>query len=121
MRSKILLIEDDQALVKLYQTALELADFEVVVAFDGKVGLARALHEQYQLIILDLMLPQMNGLDVLKVLGDKGIINQTPVIVLTNLDKEELEEAKRLGARECFVKVSLTPDELVEKVEQFVK
>lgn len=116
---KILLIEDEKTMAELYKTTLELAGFEVVVAIDGQAGLARALHEPYDLIILDLMLPIVNGMDVLKVLGEKGILPKTPVVVFTNLP-DESEAAKTLGAREYLIKAEMTPDQLVEQVKKIL-
>lgn len=106
-------------MAELYKTTLELAGFKVTLAIDGKVALARALHEPYDMIILDLMLPLVNGMDVLKVLGEKGILPKTPVVVFTNLP-DELEEAKKLGAREYFIKAEMTPDQLVEQVKKIL-
>ncbi|MBI4039211.1 response regulator [Candidatus Daviesbacteria bacterium] len=118
-QTSILLIEDEKTMAELYKTTLELAGFKVTLAIDGKVALARALHEPYDMIILDLMLPLVNGMDVLKVLGEKGILPKTPVVVFTNLP-DELEEAKKLGAREYFIKAEMTPDQLVEQVKKIL-
>lgn len=116
--SKVLLIEDDEAIANLYRLSLERGGFQVVVAADGKAGLAHALHEDYSVILLDIMLPQMNGFDILRVLGEKGRLAKTPVVVISNMTREELAEAKRLGARDFFIKAQITPDQLLDRVRK---
>ncbi len=118
---KVLLIEDEEALAQLYRTNLELAGYQVDEAHDGKVGLAYALHHNPDLILLDLMLPVMNGFDVLKILNDNGLTQKIPVLVITNLSQDEITEAKELGAAECIIKAEVTPEEVIEKVQEHLK
>ncbi len=119
-KKKILLVEDDKALCQIYRLNLEMSGFELEEAHDGKVGLACALTHHPDLIILDLMLPGINGLELLKVLKEKETTRNIPVFVLTNLSEEEMIEAKNLGAQEAFMKARLPVTELVSKVKEVV-
>ncbi len=118
-KKKILLIEDDTTLCQLYRTNLELSGFEVEEAHDGKLGLNFALHHNPDLILLDLMLPLMNGFDLLKVMHDMGLTEKIPVLVITNLPEDETQEAKKLGACECIIKAEVTPEEVIEKIKGY--
>lgn len=120
-KKKILLIEDDQALCQIYRLNFEMAGFGFEEAHDGKVGLAYALNHKPDLIILDLMLPGVNGFDILQVIKEKETTKNIPVLVLTNLTGEEMEEAQKLGAASCLLKVEVTPKKLIEEAKTFLK
>jgi len=115
---RILLVEDDESIVTVYKTALQLQGWEVDIASDGKTGLTKALHTPYpDVLILDLMLPIMNGFDVLKVVKETETTKHIPVIVLTALSESETQEALSLGAALCLVKTECSPDELVGHIK----
>jgi DNA-binding response OmpR family regulator len=117
----ILLIEDDPMLTELYKSKLELEEFKVSVAEDGKRGLEAAKSVKPDLILLDIMLPEMNGFEVLKQLGQDAATKSVPVIVLTNLGGEQADNDKRLalslGAKEFLVKTFHLPDDIVGKIK----
>lgn len=117
MAQKILLIEDDLNLCQICRVNLEKAGFAVEEAHDGKLGLTFALTHKPALILLDLMLPGMNGLEILNILKGNQTTSQIPVLVLTNLP-EGAGEAKSLGAKACLLKAELTPEELVVKIRE---
>lgn len=118
MAKTILLIEDDPSLHTIYQTLFRNQGWNVDSAHDGKVGLTKALHSKPDIILLDLMLPVMNGLDVLKVLKETDTTKGIPVIVVTNLsDGMEIEECRSLGVVDCILKAENTPDQILEKVK----
>lgn len=119
-KKKILVIEDDLAICKLYIIALKASGLEGDEAHDGKIGLTKALHGEYDLILLDLMLPAMNGFDVLKVLKETETTSSIPVLVLTNLAGPEIEEAKKLGAADYLLKANFSPDQVVERVKSII-
>src|SRR5574340_1814087 len=87
---KILFIDDDNKVLEIYEEIFKTADMAVITAVTGKEGLALALSEKPDLIILDIMLPGgLNGFDVLKQLKSNPQVKGVPVVVLTNLDSEE--------------------------------
>ena len=108
-------------LTELYQTKLELEAFQVSIATDGKDGLALARRVKPDLILLDIMLPKMNGFEILKKLSEHASTKQIPVIVLTNLGGERADSDKRLalslGAKEFLVKTFHLPDDIVGKIK----
>ena len=117
----ILLVEDDPMLTELYQTKLEMEGFQVSVATDGEAGLASAKKLKPDLILLDIMLPKMNGFEVLKDLKKSKTVSAIPVIVLTNLGGEKADSDKRLalslGAQDFLVKMFHLPDDIVGKIK----
>lgn len=120
-KHKILLIEDDPFLIKMYQDKFVLEGFEVLVAEDGKVGLKMALEEDISLVILDLLIPQLQGIELLKKLRESEKGKLLPVVVLTNLTKKEKQqEAMKLGVKDFLIKADLTPGELVVKIKKIL-
>ena len=101
---KIILIEDDETLVKTLTTSLESENFSVESAIDGEEGLQLALKDEADLIILDLLLPSLNGLEICKELRAKKIT--TPIIILTGEKKEEIDKVLGLeiGADDYMLK-----------------
>ena len=113
---KILLIEDDFYVRGLYKMAFEKNGFVVSEADDGKQALKKIKEEKYDLIILDLMLPGISGMDVLKSVKK---LSPTAVYILTNVGNEEtLQEAMASGAEAYFIKVNYTPRQLVAAIKE---
>lgn len=119
---KILLIEDDQDLAELYEEVLA-SKFEVVVAFDGKKGLELARMKP-DLILLDILLPEINGFELLKLLKTDPETKNIPVVVLTNLGSKNIDDDKKLamllGAEDYWLKAYHKPDEIVAKVTSYL-
>jgi DNA-binding response OmpR family regulator len=112
--AKILLVEDDPILSKMYVTKFEIEGFEMLTAFDGEEGLKKAMEEEYHLLILDLMMPRLSGTELLTQLRSTEKGKDKLVIVITNLmDKEEQEKVKALGVYQILTKAEITPGELV--------
>lgn len=112
--SKILIIEDESAIAELEKDYLELSDFEVVIESNGASGVARALQEDFDLIILDLMLPGMNGFDICsKVREQKNI-----PIIMVSAKKDDIDKIRGLGlgADDYMIK-PFSPSELVARVK----
>jgi len=115
----ILIIEDEQTVLKAISIALEDAGFQVASAIDGESGERQAKENPPDLILLDIILPRKNGLDVLKALKVQEATKHVPVILLTNLsDTETVSEGVRLGARGYLVKANYSLDEVVAKVKE---
>jgi DNA-binding response OmpR family regulator len=115
--AKILLIEDDQFLAKMYFTKLSLANYEVITADNGERGLFKAQTEKPDLILLDIMLPGIDGWEVLQKIKADKTSAMIPVILLTNLgQQEEIERGLHLGASDYLIKAHFTPKEILKKI-----
>lgn len=117
---KILIIEDDEALLQTLNTALELENFEVISAMDGEEGFELACEEKADLILLDWVLPSMNGLEVCQNLRSKDI--KTPIIILSGQKKEEIDRVLGLecGADDYILKPFGTK-ELIARVKAVLR
>ncbi|PIP22627.1 MAG: response regulator [Candidatus Nealsonbacteria bacterium CG23_combo_of_CG06-09_8_20_14_all_39_17] len=119
---KILLIEDDLFLIDIYNVKLKASSFSVDVAEDGESGLAKAKENKYDLIILDIVLPGLDGRDVLRKLKSDKDLKNIPVIILSNLgQKNEIEEGMKLGASQYLIKAHYTPSEIVDEIIKILK
>jgi CheY-like chemotaxis protein len=118
---RVLCIEDEHFISELYQRALTKAGYSVTVELDGKKGLEQAQTDQYDIILLDLMIPTMTGIDVLRDLRDQS---KTPklhakIIITTNLEqREEVRSDIEKQADGYLVKAEITPFELVDFLNQ---
>jgi len=120
-KGTILLIEDDEVLSDVYQTKFELEDYEVVVAKDGVEGQDKVASSKPDMILLDLVMPKMNGFEFLEFLRGSRKTRDVPVLVLSNLGQDfEIERAEELGAVDFLVKAKVTPREVVEKVKELL-
>ncbi len=116
---KILFVEDDNFLIKAYRIKFENSGFNVFVAMDGKEGLKIADEEKPALIVLDLMLPKMNGFEFLKKIKSNKKMKNIPVIAISNLGQAaDKEKAISLGAVEYFIKTEHTLEEIIEKISK---
>ena len=115
----ILFIEDESALQKTIGDILESKNYKVIKVLDGESGLRSAKEERPDLILLGLILPKMDGFEVLKVLKASEETKNIPVIILTNLEEtENIQKALELGATTYLVKSSYTLEEVVKKIEK---
>jgi len=120
--AKLLLIEDDVTLVKMYERKFKSDGYEVSIAYDGEEGLKKAFDEKPDLILLDIMLPKMDGMQIFKKLRSQAATFRTPVLLLTNFDQEDaVFECFKLGAVDYLVKSDVTPQQVVAKVENLLK
>ena len=118
---KILFIEDEAALQKTLGDALAAEGFKVIAALDGEVGLRLAWSESPDLILLDLILPKIHGLDVLRKLKENPATRDLPIIILTNLEEaKEVETALALGATTYLVKTSQELKDIIEKTKKIL-
>lgn len=120
----ILLIEDEKFISELYTRALERAGFSVTSEMDGEKALFEAVNNNYDVILLDIMLPTMNGVDLLYKMKDRNV--QPPmrskIIITTNLDqKEEIRAKIESMADGYLIKAEITPKELVNYVQQVLQ
>jgi len=121
-KEKLLLIEDDATLSKMYQKKFEADGFTVATAFDGLEGLEKTITEKPDLVILDIMLPKLDGLSVFKKMRGTPETFKMPVLLLTNFDQEDtVFECFKLGAVDYLLKSSVTPSQVVKKIENLLK
>lgn len=114
---KILICEDEQFIADLYKHILTNAGFVVKIAPDGRVGLQTLGQEQFDLLLLDIMLPEINGLELLRQWKVANPESQMVVLLLTNLGQDAvIKEAFGLGANGYLIKASLTPQQVVAEV-----
>ena len=116
--TKIAISEDDQVINQMYRMKFEAAGFDVATASDGEAGVAIVKKFHPDLILLDLQMPNMNGVEALSLIRALPSHKQTPVIVLTNLGEEEAPDGlRKLGVHSYIVKADFTPRQVVERVK----
>ena len=117
----ILLVEDDPFLVDIYSTKLKEAGFSVQVAIDGKEALKKIKEDIPDLLLLDIVLPNFNGWEILRKIGRDDELKALKIIVLSNLgEKQEIEKGLKLGAARYLVKAHYTPSEVIEEVKKIL-
>ena len=120
--TKIAIIEDDSVISQMYRMKFEAEGFEVQLANNGKRGVELVESFLPDLILLDLQMPEMNGLEALKIIRKNNWGKNIPVIVLTNMGKEESpNELKNLGVESYIVKANLTPSQVVKRIKETLK
>lgn len=116
--TKIAIIEDDQAISQMYRMKFETEGFDVETAGNGKLGLKLAEEMRPDIILLDLMMPEMNGDEMLAQMRKTTWGKDIKVIILTNIGEQEAPEVlKTLGARKFIVKADMTPRQVAEMVK----
>lgn len=120
--SKILVIEDDSFLQSLEANKLTKEKFEVITASTGDDGMKKINEEGVALILLDLMLPNFDGFDILKKVREQETTKTIPVIVFSNLSEESaMQKAEQMGATKFMVKSNFTLEELVTEIKGILK
>jgi DNA-binding response OmpR family regulator len=122
MAKNILIIEDDKFLRELIAQKLIKEGYEVSEAVDGEEGIKKVKDEKPTLVLLDLILPGIDGFEVLgKIKEDPGL-SPIPVIILSNLgQKEDVEKGLKLGAVDYLIKAHFTPGEIIDKIKNVLK
>ena len=114
----IILIEDDESLAQLIVVELQQAGYRVQTVVDGKEGLALIRRSQPDLVLLDMMLPSMSGMEILEELHQDGSLPDLPIVIVSSSGQPvETERAKKLGVRDYLVKVNFSPREVLAKVQ----
>lgn len=120
-KKRILLVEDDEFLSEILIKRLKEAEFETRLSKTATGALEVLKKEKMDLILLDLILPGMNGFEFLKEKKENPSLSQIPTIVLSNLGQdEEIQKAKNLGAKDYLIKAHFTTKEIIEKVKEFL-
>lgn len=119
---RILLVEDDLLIRELYGRVLRNAGYEVVEAVDGNSGYEAIKKDAYDLILLDIMLPGIDGLQILEKVTAERNGNLPPIVILTNLDQDlTIAKGMAFGIRGYLVKSQCGPEELRQEVENYLK
>ena len=117
----ILLIEDDPFLIDIYTTKLKEAGYSVDIAEDGDEGLRALKQKKPDLVLLDVVLPNFNGWEILRKIKKDDSFKNLKVIVLSNLgEKDEVEKGLKLGATKYLVKAHYTPSEVIKEVKKIL-
>ena len=120
MNVPVLLIEDDLLLVKMYSAKFKAEGIPLAVASDGEMGLRDIIEKKPSVVILDVMMPKLSGIEVLKRLQESGSVNPKIVVMSNLMNEKEKVEALGLGASEYLMKTEVTPGELVEKIRKYL-
>lgn len=117
---KILLVDDDPLILRMYQVNFVHNGYEVITAPDGEGAIISAKKDKPDIILLDLMMPKMNGVETLKILKNDADTKNIPVIILTNLadSQDDMKKSKEMGALDYLVKSETTLQMLTEKIEK---
>lgn len=119
---KVLLVDDDQQVQAAYKAAFEAFDIAIIQAMGGKEALDVLKNEKPNLILLDILMPEMNGIEFLTIIKKDDDLKKIPVVVISNSVKEEdMDAADKLGAVEYIVKSNISIEGLIEKVKQYAK
>jgi len=121
-KQKILIIEDEATLQKALQEILLQEGYEVISALDGKRGLELVRSEMPDMILLDLILPKMDGFEVLEAIKKDEKVKEIPIIILTNLGSvEDVQRALDLGATNYMVKADYNLSDIVDKIKKIIE
>ena len=119
---KVVIIEDDSYILDMYKIKFESSNFEVTSASDGMEGLKILEKKKPDIILLDVIMPKMNGFNVLKAIKNNPTIAKIPVVLLTNLGQRgDIEKGFELGAASYIIKAHFTPSEIVRKIREILK
>jgi CheY-like chemotaxis protein len=121
-QSKILLVEDDPMVVKMYQRKLTMDGFDLTLAFNGEEGLEALKKNKPDIVLLDVMMPKMNGIEMLKIIKGDPAFKDLPVVILTNLGdrQEDVQKCKDFGAEDYWVKASMPLNEISRRVKDIL-
>lgn len=121
--SKILIVEDDKVLIEMYETRLVMEEMDVHKAIDGQEALEKLETIVYDLVLLDIMLPKVDGITILKkVRASNWPVKHKPILVFSNLGQpEDIKMAMDQGATEYLIKHMITPNDVVAKIKKHLK
>src|SRR5512133_2167493 len=122
-QKKILLVEDDPMVVRIYERKLVKEGFALAVAVNGEDGLAALAKERPDIVLLDIMMPKINGLEMLSRVKADPQYKDLPVVMLTNLGDraDDINRCKQLGAEDYWVKVNINLNDLAGKINKILE
>ena len=120
--ASVLLVEGDELLSQMYKTKLSHDKFKVTTALDGEAGYAEIEKGDFDVVLLDVIMPKLDGFGVLEKMKANEKTKDVPVIMLTNLGQDEdIEKGKSLGAYDYLIKANLTPQQVSDKIKDVLK
>lgn len=118
-KKRILIVDDDPDIVELYSNALATKNYVIETAADGEEALMKVIENKPDLVLLDIMLPNMHGIEVLQKIREDQKIKTVKVIILSALsDSQTLMQAKKLGIEDFLIKAQYSLPEVISRVEQ---
>lgn len=122
-KKTIMIVEDDTFVMDIYETKIAKDGMNVISANNGMEAIKKLeAGAKPDLILLDILMPYMNGLELLKKIKEDENLNKIPVVLLTNLSqKEEIQEGLGLGAKDYLIKSHFTPSEVMEKINKYLQ
>ena len=127
-KKKILVVEDDPFLSDIYCTKLKETDFDIELAVTGEECLQKLKDKKFDLMILDIVLPKVDGWEILSRVkesrekGDNKNLEDMKIVILSNLgQKEEIQKGLRLGANGFLIKAHFTPSQIVEEIQKTIE
>ncbi len=117
--AKILIVEDDRYISKMYQLKLSLDGFDVQVADNGRIGIEKVKELHPDIVLTDILMPEMDGFDVIKAIKGDPELATTPILIMSNLGQEDhIQKGLELGALGYIVKSQFTPSKVVDKIKE---
>lgn len=121
MSKKVLLIEDETSIRTMYADVLQDEGYEVIQIGDGKEGYDAVLNREWDVLLLDIMLPRLDGIELLKQMRKDPATKDKPIIILTNLEDSRIKETCfNLGIKDFLVKSNIMPNDVVLAVKKYV-
>lgn len=123
---KILIAEDDPFILDIYSHQFRSEGFTVDLANDGQMALDKLKSEYFDLLVLDIDLPKVNGIEILENLKSTGMLTRVKIVVLSNYDEKALSDKYQVniesfGVMKYFLKVSITPEEISKAIKEILK
>lgn len=120
-KKKILLLEDEETLAEMYRAKFEREGLQIDVLHDGESGMQKAKESQYDAVLVDIIMPKLDGFGVIRALRALPNYKDTPIILLSNLGQDEdISKGKSIGATDYLVKANFTPAQVVKKVNDLM-
>jgi DNA-binding response OmpR family regulator len=117
--AKILIVEDDRYISKMYQLKLSLDGFDVQVAENGRLGIEKVKEFRPDIVLTDILMPEMDGFEVIKAIKADAELSATPILIMSNLGQEDhIQKGLGLGALGYIVKSQYTPSKVVDKIKE---
>jgi two-component system, response regulator len=120
-KPKILIVEDDDLLTNMYKTKFAAEGFDVITAGDGEEGLQKMKEHNLVLVIMDIMMPKLSGIQLLELAKKDSALSKIPILMLSNLGSvQQIEKAKKLGAVNFLIKANYTPNQIISYIKKML-